>query len=200
MDDPTLRNLAKPALRKQALAQRNRLDIDGISVGIGQQLAAWPVFQQAEQVLFYHAFRNEVDLWSLCHQTPGKAWFLPAILPSHELVFRQADKDFLVKDGQYGIHEPHATASEWQSGNGNTLLLVPGLLFDLQGYRLGYGKGYYDRFLSRCQNKADDIPKVGIVPKALVHDCLPHDDWDIPMDYLATEEGVRPISRHVKPV
>jgi len=200
MDDPTLPNLSKPALRKQALARRNNLAIDRISSGICERLAEWPVFRQAEQVLFYHAFRNEVDLWPLYHQTPHKAWFLPAMLPTHDLVFRRADKDLLVEDGRYGIHEPHAEAPEWQPGDGRTLLLVPGLLFDVQGYRLGYGKGYYDRFLSQFQSDAGSIPKVGIVPKALIHEQLPHDDWDIPMDFLASEQGVSPVSPTNQPV
>ena len=65
--------------------------------------------------------------------------------------------------------------------------MLPGLAFDLFGNRLGRGAGYFDRLLRATR---PDAKHVGVVAAALVVDRLPADDHDIPVEYLATEEGV----------
>lgn len=66
-------------------------------------------------------------------------------------------------------------------------VLVPGLAFDPQGHRLGYGQGFYDRFLSQL---GTGIVTVGVAPGALVRGEIPADPWDVSVEYLATERGV----------
>jgi 5-formyltetrahydrofolate cyclo-ligase len=68
--------------------------------------------------------------------------------------------------------------------------LVPGMLFDRTGGRLGHGAGYYDRLLPGL---GPTVPRVGVVPTALVVDALPCEAHDVPMTHLATEAGVRPV-------
>ena len=65
------------------------------------------------------------------------------------------------------------------------LVLVPGLAFDQQGWRLGYGGGFYDRFLGTSPG----IP-VGVTYQALVWPVIPHQEHDIPMRYLVSEAGI----------
>jgi len=191
--------LAKAGLRKEALALRDALPVETIAESMMEHLKQWPRFQQARAVLFYAAFRREVDLSPLCALSPEKAWYLPAVLPSHEMVFRRVTAETPMWAGAYGIPEPPETATPWSEDNNSTLLLVPGLLFDRQGYRLGYGKGYYDRFLSRTEIKAlaesGTLQPVGVVPQALLHAELPHAEWDLPMNFLLTEQGIIPISK-----
>ena len=67
------------------------------------------------------------------------------------------------------------------------IALLPGLAFDLFGNRIGHGAGYFDRLLRATRQGAR---LVGVVPAKLVVDRLPIDPHDIPVDYLATEEGV----------
>ena len=67
------------------------------------------------------------------------------------------------------------------------LVLVPGLCFDKQGYRLGYGKGYYDKLLPTLRS----IPFVGITAEALIVDKLPTESFDVAMTHLVTETGMR---------
>jgi 5-formyltetrahydrofolate cyclo-ligase len=93
-----------------------------------------------------------------------------------------------LKEGKYGIAEPIPNGQLFDKADQNTLILVPGVMFDRQGYRLGYGKGYYDRFLSRPETMGG--LRIGITPSALLTDTLPHDPWDIPMQALATETGM----------
>jgi 5-formyltetrahydrofolate cyclo-ligase len=184
---------AKKTLRKQAILWRNALSIDSLSREICVVLEAWPVFQQAEQVLSYFPHRQEIDLRPLSLAHPEKAWFLPTVKPSEPstaapptMIFRQYLPDKPLPLNQFGIREPDASAPAW-GGAASTLILVPGLLFDRQGYRLGYGKGYYDRFLSA---QAGHLGAVGVVPNALIHENIPHEPWDVPLDLLATETGL----------
>jgi 5-formyltetrahydrofolate cyclo-ligase len=196
VNDSTGKN-DKAALRKQALARRDALPVAKISQDVCRHLAEWPVFQRAEQVLFYFPFRNEVDLRPLYYEFPNKAWFLPAVLPSHDMLFRRVEADFAldaaIGSGRYGIPEPPAHAAIWHNQGKPALLLTPGLMFDCRGYRLGYGKGYYDRFLSQLAGQADALTRVGIVAEDLLCQTLPHDGWDMPMTYLATECGLREV-------
>ncbi len=70
------------------------------------------------------------------------------------------------------------------------VVLVPALAFDVSGNRLGFGAGYYDRFLARLPR----ANKIGIADY-VVDGTLPNDDFDVPMSHLATAEGVRAVVR-----
>ncbi len=69
------------------------------------------------------------------------------------------------------------------------LMLVPGLAFDRYGWRLGYGSGFYDRFLTNFEGVS-----AGITYQDLLFDHIPHKEYDIPMKYLVTENGIKAIS------
>jgi 5-formyltetrahydrofolate cyclo-ligase len=83
--------------------------------------------------------------------------------------------------GSYGILEPDGS-SEMYSGGALSLCVVPALSYDFSGYRLGFGKGYYDRFLADF-----DGEKVGLCYESCLIRSLPHDDFDICADWLVTE-------------
>jgi 5-formyltetrahydrofolate cyclo-ligase len=70
------------------------------------------------------------------------------------------------------------------------LALVPGLAFDRHGWRLGYGGGFFDRFLSQFSGV-----NLGITFDALLLDSLPHDTYDIPLNYVVTEKGLVEVGR-----
>jgi 5-formyltetrahydrofolate cyclo-ligase len=69
------------------------------------------------------------------------------------------------------------------------LLLVPGIAFDLKGYRLGYGKGYYDRYLS--ENKPSF--SIGLSYNSQLIESLPRSNYDEKLDAIATEDGIHYI-------
>jgi len=89
----------------------------------------------------------------------------------------------------FGVLEPDPERSELLTDFADSICIVPGLAFDFAGYRLGYGKGYYDRFLSRYPQT-----KVGIVYSSCMTQRLQHGRYDVAVDLLVTERYLRKVN------
>lgn len=120
-----------------------------------------------------------------------KAWeenktvVVPKTYPlTRQLQFFKIDKDSEFERGYGNIYEPIEDNSKRFDKNDIDLLIVPGIVFDTYGYRIGFGGGFYDRFL--IDYKRD---KVAIASKYQIIDKIPSESYDIPVDYLVTEEG-----------
>lgn len=165
-----------------------------ISGEIRLRVTELPLFATAERVFIYHPFRSEVDLLPLAMQYPDKAWYLPSTGPDASMTFHPYHPAQDLKAGKFGIQEPERhheesaiTPTDLRSED---LMILPGLLFDRTGYRIGYGKGYFDRFLGQARLSQRHCVTVGAVPEGLLLDTLPRDEWDLPVDWLVTEQGV----------
>ncbi|PWH14383.1 MAG: 5-formyltetrahydrofolate cyclo-ligase [Anaerolineae bacterium] len=179
---------SKPALRQRCRALRRELGQETrqrASQAICAHLAAWQVFQRAETILTYMPMKAEVDLRPLLEQFPAKRWLLPRIVPEeeHRMDFHLYDPARLVLH-PFGMAEPAAdlpvvAATEIE------LVLVPGLAYDRLGWRLGYGGGYYDRFLARFNGIS-----VGVTYQALLLEAVPHGEHDVPVGWIVTENGI----------
>ena len=178
----------KSRLRKEALALRASLPMPEISRVIREQLARLPAFETASRILFYHPFKGELDFLPLALQFPQKQWYLPVSGPEFRLTFQPYQPEQTLNRGAYGIQEP-ANAPTATSLYPEDLLIVPGLLFDRAGHRLGYGKGYFDRFLGEARQAGKECVTLGGVPEALLRETLPVEPWDLPVDWLVTEAG-----------
>jgi 5-formyltetrahydrofolate cyclo-ligase len=152
---------------------------------IGLHLASWDVFRGSDVILTYMPFRSEVDLRPLLADFPEKRWLLPRVLPAEEgrMVFQPYDPDNLVVH-PFGMAEPAPHLPQVPAGE-IQLVLAPGLAFDRSGCRLGYGGGYYDRFLRDFGGVS-----VGVVFQALLLENLPHSEFDVPVDWVVSEEGL----------
>lgn len=132
--------------------------------------------------------RGEVDIRPFLQQHWGhRAVLLPRIYPGHTLVFFLVSGPSDLSNGSYGIQEPHApaAASEAPPGDGD-VVLVPGRLFSLTGHRIGYGGGYYDRYLRGLRGPMT----IGIVghPNWIV-DFTP-EAHDVALTHLLTPDGL----------
>lgn len=85
----------------------------------------------------------------------------------------------------FGVFEPDPNKCERLRDFRNSVCILPGLGFDKEGFRLGYGKGYYDRFLSMYRG-----PKIGICYENCFFEKLPHGFYDIPADIVVTEKRI----------
>jgi 5-formyltetrahydrofolate cyclo-ligase len=106
-----------------------------------------------------------------------------SLTDSLTLDFRTVSSLDELESGAYGIKEPREDSPKAILSE-RTLCVVPALAFDKQGFRLGYGKGYYDRFLKNFQGVS-----IGLCKDDFLADSLPTDKNDIPVDILITDTG-----------
>jgi 5-formyltetrahydrofolate cyclo-ligase len=176
----------KPALRSHFRALRERMppeQIDSASAALCQRLAAWPVLYEADRVLAYLAFRNEPNLDLLFERLPRISWLIPRIVQGNRMTLHRYDPARLVRH-RFGMLEPSADLPVADPATVD-VVLVPGVAFDRCGGRLGFGGGYYDRFLPTTP-----AVRVGIAFDECVADQLPCGEHDQRMDWLATPSGL----------
>ncbi len=152
-------------------------------------LSASELFQSATTVGLYLPMADEVDIEPLV--SAGRRFVAPRVqmTPSPHLTFHELGAG--TEQHRWGLREPAANAPQVPIQQID-LLLVPGLLFDEQGGRLGYGKGFYDRALAHAP--ASTVT-VGVTLDALVVPLLPLAKHDVAVQYLVTETGLRPVRR-----
>ena len=181
----------KPALRRQLRALR-----DGIppklreqkSREMAERLRALPLYGEAKAVLFYAPIGSEVDLLPLAEQAlrDGKTVAFPVSRTGdHTLTFHVLTDLGQLVPGAYDIREPD-TALPILTDFSEAICLVPALAFDRFGFRLGYGGGYYDRFLATFSGIS-----LGVCFDGCLCDRLPRDSYDRRVDRILTEGGVR---------
>ena len=179
----------KKDLRKEAAAVR-----DGISPltrktksdRIAAILRGSDLYQKADVLITYVSFRSEVDTVPIIEHAlvDQKTVFCPKVNGDRITFFKLEDLSDL-KTGAYGILEPVGVEEPFIKENYKSpLILVPGLLFAPDGSRLGYGGGFYDRFL--FENSS--LLKVGLCYSEQIKDEVIMDTHDMRVDHLLTEE------------
>lgn len=158
------------------------------SLMICRHIEAWSVFQKAAVILSYLPMLAEVDLLSLMENNPQKNWLVPRILTQGRMIFHPYDPERLLQH-RFGMLEPDPALPVIPADQVE-LVLTPGLAYDQHGWRLGYGGGFYDRFLSGQHT----LVSLGVTYQALLQTNLPHQEYDVPVQYLVTENGVKSFS------
>ena len=186
-----LDNEEKSLLRKEVLHKRNSMshfEISTKSKLIQQKLIESPVFNQSKSIGLYLAIGSEVQTREIINYALdlGKTVLLPRIM-SNDLRFYVVDqKDFKKNSfdvNRFGIKEPNI---DNKPADFIDLLIIPGIVFDMYGFRIGYGYGYYDKYLtinkySKSIGLAYDFQ---FIKKPIP--ILPHDRK---IDVLITESG-----------
>lgn len=179
----------KPAWRAWARDARRVLSTPERGGLVTDRLRNWPTFERSTVVLGYLAFGDEIDL-APAFDALQKPMVVTRSLRGAErgLSLHWSDGGTLERLAS-GLRQPVADTPEL-AAEALDLVLLPGLAFDLTGHRLGYGQGYFDRFLPRVR---PEVPIVGITFDALVVDALPSQPHDVRMTHLLTETGVRAV-------
>lgn len=184
--------MLRSEIRQQVLAQR-----DGLSASRRQELSAaaiarvlaLPAWRASQAVLLYASFRSELPTQALIAEalSQGKQVCLPqCLVATKALVPRCIQGMQDLKIGAYGIIEPDPEKTQALDPSALSLVLVPAAVFDRRGHRLGYGAGYYDRFLPSCPQAFT----LGLGFGLQLVDQLPIEPHDVALKALATEQGV----------
>lgn len=167
----------KERLRRELLRKRSAMtaeEIESASGALAARLFTNPLYRAAKTLYVYLSARQEVRTDGVIAQArrDGKRVAAPKV-EGKELQFYYLEEDTKLQTGAFGILEPvNAQAADEPTA----LVLLPGLAFDRAGYRLGYGGGYYDRFLAR----EPDHPTVALCYGFQLLDRLPTEPHDIP--------------------
>lgn len=129
-------------------------------------------------VMLYYALPDEVPTQALIDElvAQGKTVLLPRVISDTDMELRRYTGPQDLQEGVYGIMEP--TGELFTDYDSIDIAIIPGMAFDADGHRLGRGKGYYDRFLSRVPY----LYKIGLCFSWQMVDCVPSDEYDIVMD------------------
>lgn len=191
---------AKAALRRSILARRDALDPAErarLSSAALTRLRALPVCRRARAVLGYASFGTELDTRPFLHVVlaTGRTLVLPRIdRAARRLALHQVrDLETELRPGVWGIPEPDPARCRTATPAEIDLVLVPGLAFDPEGGRVGYGAGYYDRLLGDWP--APVPPIVAAAFELQVVSAVPVLPTDHRVDLVVTESRIYPTHR-----
>lgn len=184
--------LEKQRLREERLAAREALSEQERSVlddRITQKLLATSEYVEATTVLTYVSVSSEVSTRMFIESTlrDGKTVAVPRCLPGHCLEFVAIASLEQLVAAPFNLLEPaKELPAVTEDQKNNSICIVPALLIDTKGYRLGYGAGFYDRFLSTYPGK-----KICLAyQQNLSRTTLPHTAFDVAVDVVITESEV----------
>lgn len=170
----------KKDLRKKAKEIRNSLDMEKLSEKIVKNILNFELYQKAKNVMIFYPIDNEVNLLALL-KDPCKNFYLPKVQGNELLVCPYKIGDELTLS-RFKTEEPITAPVDT---NVLDLIFVPALMADKTLNRLGYGGGFYDRFLSK---NAKNATKIVAIPNTLIIDEIPPDDYDERVDFLISDE------------
>jgi 5-formyltetrahydrofolate cyclo-ligase len=180
----------KQELRRRILEKRKKLENHSfLSSQISRNILNWEIFRAKEKILSYFPVKGEVDISAVNRQIlEEKELYYPVILKEGEdapaiIPVRMFKGDALV-EGLYKIPVP-PPGNPSAGKNSLDIVLVPGIVFDRTGSRIGFGRGYYDKFLHNCE-----AVKAGICFEIQVVEKINSDETDEKVDFLITENGV----------
>jgi 5-formyltetrahydrofolate cyclo-ligase len=179
----------KTYLRQHAISQRATLsasDIQQKSAAVAEHVMALEPFRLSQTLMVYLALAQEVQTWRLIEyaRQQRKRVAVPVVRGSALVAVDLPTDAAQLQRGAYGILEPRCPRAVVHP-EGIDCVLVPGLAFDRQGGRVGFGRGYYDRFL--CQLPAT-ARYCGLAFRLQLVSYVPRMPYDVCMHYVVTEE------------
>lgn len=204
--DGTITNLGekhereeKRELRKQILALRDAMPMDEReekSHRIMRALISMPLYDQSDSILTYVNYQSEVNTTDLVNKalSDGKRVFAPRVSGETMEFYRLAGTEDL-REGYKGIREPVSERIfDADADTGHTLMLMPGAVFDEKCHRIGYGKGFYDRYLKCILERGISVYTLALSYECQVLPEIPFEKHDIRPQAVLTEMQFRTCS------
>lgn len=184
----------KKDFRKKVIEYRNNKDTDFISTNsqkITEKLLSMNCIKDANTIMLYLDFNNEVSTYSLIKKllNLGKIVSSPITLKEERKLIPSQITDLKngIQYGAYNIREPKPECSPAINIKDLDVVIVPAVAYDKNCYRLGYGGGFYDRFL---ENLRKDAVTIGIAFDLQIFDEVPKEAHDAQLDYIVTESRI----------
>ena len=155
---------------------------------ICKRLLSSSLYKNADLILCYASLETEISTDSIIRSAvaEGKRVALPLCIDKNgNMKFYLINSLSDISEGAFGIKEPNAEKCGSVEDFTNSICIVPALSIDRNGYRLGYGKGYYDRFLKNYSSIS-----VGLCYNEFISKDLPIDEFDKAVDYIASEDKI----------
>ena len=184
----TLRNKTKKYRRTLDPNYKKKLDKKISKIFLDSCL-----YKDASTIFCYVSTPIEVDTKIIIEKalSDGKTVAVPRCIKNTRFMEFIPIKSYNdLEKGTFGVLEPKKCFTEGIKGDENTVSLIPALMYDSKGYRLGYGGGYYDRFLSRFKGKS-----VGIIYSQNITKKLLKGRYDVPVSYIISQSSLRKISQ-----
>ncbi|MCT4564445.1 MAG: 5-formyltetrahydrofolate cyclo-ligase [Maledivibacter sp.] len=184
----------KDAMRNQFLKKRRKMKKEEAikcSESIIHRLMGLKAFKESKNIMIYLSFNNEVDTYKLMEDcfNNGKRVIVPYCIKEERKIVPSEikDPDIELKTSSLGFKEPDLANLREVETEDIDLVIVPGVIFDKSGNRIGFGGGYYDRFLKRLKNTTITI---AICYDYQLIDKVPVDELDIPVGCIITDKRI----------
>ena len=182
----------KKLIRKQIFKLRKECTDDQVeawSRQIAEKVAELPEFQSAQRILAYADYNHEVMTGFIIEEAwkQGKEVAVPKVVGQDMVFYKLTDFSQLEK-GYFGIPEPACgEIVQWE----DAMMVMPGVAFDPQNHRVGYGGGFYDRFLE----KHPQIKRVAIAVDFQILPSVPTEPTDISPEVIVTENKTYQLTK-----
>ncbi|MFB0526372.1 MAG: 5-formyltetrahydrofolate cyclo-ligase [bacterium] len=190
----------KRKLRQKFLKKRDNLSRDEIkskSDKIENRLFALPEFQRAKIIMFYVSFRSEVETEKMIRNALKleKKIAVPVVHGQKIVASEIKNLEEELSKGSFGIREPKREFRRRVNQKEVDLIVVPGVVFDKRGGRLGYGRGYYDRFLKSksitvTMDRSHQCALIGLAFDLQIAREIPLGEKDVKVDKIVTESRI----------
>ena len=203
--------MEKRTLRKIILQKRGEISSEELqekSKKITKQIIASEEFRTADIILLYASYNSEVDTTDILRHAlaTGKALYLPKV-QGDKMEFYQVFEEEELQIGYHGIREPEEKLDRrfalpqdmkiQSSQKTNILMLLPGAVFDREGNRIGYGGGFYDKYLAKLESQMAGLSSVRLKKWALAFECqmveqgqIIAESYDMRVDCIITEKNI----------
>lgn len=162
-------------------------EVADLSRRIMELLMSLPEIQNSQRIFGYMSFKNEVDCYDLMHWCleSGRRFKVPKVYEEGRMAFYRTHGLSDLVNGAYGILEPSGDRPEVFPEPGD-VIIVPGVAFSEDGYRIGYGGGFYDRYLESYP----EVTAIGLAYENQMEKALPIEDFDCQLRKIVTDSRV----------
>lgn len=178
----------KKELRRNILEERDNIALNErikCDEDIFNAVTNSSLYNEAKCIFIFVSYKTEVNTHEIIKHalSKGKRVCVPKVLSKSEGMYAVEIKKFDdLKSGKYGILEPESFQNQINEEEID-LALIPGVAFDKNGGRMGYGAAFYDRFLVKLKR---DTPKIALAYEMQIVDYIPMNEWDVKVDGIIT--------------